>query len=450
MKSHQLNTAQQEKRSWQNTFTWTAFICLAVVASAPATTHASPQANETHSAPDTPQSTLAEDSTSFTPMSLNELENRLAHDERLTALFESHVRRAEAEHIYADARPDPTLSYDVQAAMGGLDFVDGSQHAISLTFPVRLRRKGLYRRDVANAEVGAVSAEVSRLRTIIFAELRQTYYRAQTSYARREVFRSLVRNLDELIEVVETREAAGIGNPYDTRRLQLERSRMHENLNREERTLVLLATELAQTVGLTDTLPLPSNTWSESLDEIEERPVDHTAPIPQLAALEAEATLERASLESARRERTPDLDLMLGTITSTIRPGVAFYGGFSITLPFRDGGRADVARAEAEAERARREVDLQRRRLTTQREALIDALTRALSNLNSYQRRVTESLPEIHTMASSLYTNGDIGIAELIDLVSSEASIRLEELELVEIVLMLDAQLRELAELQAD
>lgn len=145
------------------------------------------------------------------------------------------------------------------------------------------------------------------------------------------------------------------------------------------------------------------------------------------------ATARASSLEgdAARRRWIPDLGVFAGyraTAAEGADTGHGISVGLTVPLTFFDHGQGDAARADAERQLADATAEALRRRAAADREAA----ARRLALLEASAIEAERSVAEVETLeaeALTLYTAGELSIAELLDAYRATEDVRLAAIQ---------------------
>ena len=334
--------------------------------------------------------------------------------------------RAQVAVTRADAKArglysNPSFSYSREGA-GFTEFFQAEQ-----TLPLT-GRIGILRQAVAPA-VGAAEADAEALIWQLRADLRQAFYRLLALQDWEGVLNATIRDLQEVIRVLATREKEGEGSRFDRLRW--------------ERELVELRSELAlaqsQSAQARSRMLefLPQGT---EISKVEGTGIS-TQQLPELAELQTQALASRAEIRSdqqlvarlrleqqaAARLRYPEpvlagglkradaFDFSEAGRTPSERTQNGVFVGITIPIPSFNRGQAEVVKLQAEQTR----IDAHRQAFEHQVRAQVAGAYQTLKlrrqAIESYARELGRRNEELLEIAQTAYQEGEIGILELLD-----------------------------------
>jgi cobalt-zinc-cadmium efflux system outer membrane protein len=284
--------------------------------------------------------------------------------------------------------------------------------------------------ELAEAADGRADEKYRRAR----ADVRQAYTLLAAGQARERELARGRDQLQELVDILAAREAAGDAAGFD--RLRAERELFLVEADRLTAAADRLQAqgELAgffegptdpATLVVADLLPgraaLPD---SPALVERGENTRG------ELRALERERESARLSVRAARRRRVPEPELLVGTKSSTASGGVGSVISVQAVIPLFDRGRPERALAEARSRQVEAEIHAFRVTLGSTIVALRAALTERRGAADRY-RAASKNAAELERIARISYEAGERGILDLLDVyrTSTEARLRLASLD---------------------
>lgn len=327
---------------------------------------------------------------------------RAAESRWHAALQEGELRRS---------LPDPELS----VSWGAMN--RGPGVALMQAIPLGSKR----RLEAAMADTLALAAgrRVEATRWAVFAEVADAYARYAFSLEARESARENLALVRELEAVLLAGYRTGEVPFADVVRIQLEGSRMENEVRSWEERLSTEAALLNAAVGLPIRTPVPE---VEPLQPVEvvwdegELLAEAGRTHPELAVLSAEAAAARLGKERARQEFRPDLGVGL----EYLGPGEMTKGGLGVMLQVgipirRKRLAAGLARAEADERAAAASLEEVRRKVEAEtRSALFrfgDARRRALLFQNELLPQARQALEATR----AAYRTGEAGFADLVE-----------------------------------
>ena len=345
----------------------------------------------------------------------------------------SRQLRADAEIVRAGAQrqrtyPNPAVSATLEGA-GRTDFFMFEQ-----ALAVNGRRSLLY--AAAASEARAADSSADHVLRQVEAAVRRSFYRLVYLQARREVEQGHVTGLEELVRILREREAAGEGSKFD--RLQGEREVVDQEteLAQIEAMMGEARAHLARYLG--DAVDATGLAADGSLAPGFDLPALGEALAAALAArsdyrVEAER-LEQLRLEgeAADRLRIPN-PVISGGLKRADVAGQTLSGpviGVSVDLPLFRKGRAEREVAEAKTIRARERRNSLERQILAEVRSSHESLRLRRQIARDYQSRAEQKVQELAEIAKVAYTEGELGILDLLETHRVTHRTRLQQLEL--------------------
>ncbi len=260
------------------------------------------------------------------------------------------VRAREAALLQAGARPNPTVSLEVEDFAGSGEFngLDSAQTTLLLGQLIELGGKRTARLELAasDRDLAAWDYEVRRIGVLVqtadeFVDLLAAQERLRLADEALELAKSMQR-------VVSLRLRAGIASPAEPIRAEVQVDVAGVEREHTEHELATARQALAAMWGGEephferaegDLARLPS---VPSAEEIATR----LAKSPSVARWQAEIARRDALRASARSDRIPDVTLFAGPRRLSGPEDTALVAGVSIPLPLWDRKRGAVAEAE--------------------------------------------------------------------------------------------------------
>jgi cobalt-zinc-cadmium efflux system outer membrane protein len=261
------------------------------------------------------------------------------------------------------------------------------------------------------------------------AELRQAFYRLLALQDRQGVLNATIRDLQEVIRVLATREKEGEGSRFD-------RLRWERELVELRSELALIQAQAAQARSrMLEFLPLGTD-----ISKVEGASIS-TQDLPELSELQAQALASRSEIRSdqqlvarlrleqqaAARLRYPEpvlagglkradaIDFSQPGRTPSERTQNGVFVGITIPIPSFNRGQAEVVRLQAEQTR----IDAHRQALEHQVRAQVAGAYQTLNlrreAIESYARELGGRNEELLKIAQTAYQEGEVGILELLD-----------------------------------
>ncbi len=322
---------------------------------------------------------------------------------------------------------NPSVNYSREGA-GRTEFFQAEQ-ALPLSGRVKLLRQAGAAMVRATEADGAFSLWQAR------SSLRQTFYRVLAAQQSESIYAAGLKEMENVIRVLISRENVGEGSRFDRLRAERERAELLAEL------ALLRATTAVERSQLLAFLP----------DGTDIAAVSGQIETPSLILNEAELTqralavrddyraeqrrLEQHRLEqrAAERLRYPEPVVNAGLKRADIGSRVANGAvvGITVPLPLFNNGQAEVARYSAEQERSSARLELLTRQIRVAVKGSAEAFHIRQKASDDYRGQLAETGPELVRIATVAYQEGEIGILQLLDAyrVHRQAELRMLEIQ---------------------
>ena len=345
----------------------------------------------------------------------------------------SRQLRAEAEIVRAGAQrqkihPNPAVSATLEGA-GRTDFL-----VLEQALAVNGRRSLLF--AAAASEARAADSSADHVLRQVEAALRRSFYRLVYLQALRQLEQAHAVGMEELVRILREREAAGEGSKFD--RLQGEREVVEQETELAQVEVMMgeARAHLARYFG--DAVDPDGLTADGSLAPGFELPALRDALAAGLAArsdyrVEAER-LEQLRLEgeAAHRLRIPN-PVISGGLKRADVGGQTVTGpviGVSVDLPLFRKGRVEREVAAAKTIRARERRSALERQILAEVRSSHETLRLRREIARDYRSRAEPQVQELAEIAEVAYTEGELGILDLLETHRVAHQTRLQQLEL--------------------
>ena len=323
--------------------------------------------------------------------------------------------------------PNPVAAYS-RETVGFTEFIQGEQQ-LPLSGRLGLARKALEpARQTAEAEGEARVWEIR-------SSLRTAFIRALGAQRQEDVIQSSLAEIQEVIELLRTREQEGEGSRYDRMRVERETADLRADVAlararaRSERTFLL--SYLPPQTGVTRLLGnLAPRIVPPSADEVVRRALNSRADVRAESSRLVQLGLEQ---QVADRMRVPEPTITAGLKRTQLignQTGTGAVIGVSIPLPFFNKGQTEVARLSAEQERAKARRDLLIRQISATVAGAYDGYAARLDALAAFERETGDAGAELLRVARIGYQEGELGILALLDAYRLKRQTALRQLEL--------------------
>ena len=339
---------------------------------------------------------------------------RLSVDSPRVRAIRASIDVARAEALAAGRWPNPRLIYDRESVAG----ITEHMTMIGQSVPISGRR-GLEvsaASTMADASTGRADEAVQRAR----ADLRLAYAHLLTAQVRERELAGARSRLQQLVDVLAKREAAGDAAGFDRLRAQREvlevdadRSLAAADRARAQGTLAGFFTGMGDPTRIAaEDAALPP-TPIPPVDALVERAESTRG---ELLALRKEVESAEFAARAAGRRAVPEPEIVAGTKSSTVGGG---HTGSVITLqavmPVFDRGRPERALAIARASQARASIDAFRVALGAEIAGLRSAVVERREAAALFREAAVDSADQIERIAQVSYDAGERGILELLD-----------------------------------
>lgn len=331
------------------------------------------------------------------------------------------------------AYPNPSVMYSREGA-GFTEFLQVEQ-----SLPVSGRRAALSRAGVA--ATAAAEAERDARLWMLRADAGAVVARLIAEQARFQAVESYARDVERLIDVLQTREREGEGSRFD-------RLRAEQELRDARQLVTSAAVAVAETrAALSAMLPRDTTvTRVAGALHQQQAPAPVDSLVTRAASTRAELralqlSAERAALESdaARRARLPAPTVFGGLKRADEASGRQRGGvfGLNLSVPLFDAGGREAARWAAERARVETERAAIGHQIRSEIARASEALALRQAAVSQDQAAAGDELMRIAEIA---YREGEVGILELLDAVRTASRARTRSIDI-----RLDARLAQIA-----
>lgn len=346
------------------------------------------------------------------------------------AAQQAAVDVAKAEVAVAGTYPNPRLGYFTYGGLVQSDYVNGSQHQLTLDVPLLVGGQVGARRAAAEAGVGAAQAQVTAARADLATQARILFVGLLAQQERVRVAKETLADVQRAKVVVEGRSQSGTMSAYDLLRVETDAQAKVAEVAQAEADEEDAARRLAVLLGQPGWRPRAVGAFKPAAA----LPAPASPPAVEAAKKDQQAAVARVGV--AEREWLPTPVVSLGAFATTAGFGLAGYVGLSLDLPIANQGQGAVARANAEA----RAADLSRSATEAEAGAELSRAQRALEArrkaLEGYQQTVAAKGPALRQMAEDAYKLGQGGVLDLLDTLRTLGEIRAAQVEYTERVLL--------------
>lgn len=265
------------------------------------------------------------------------------------------VRAADAGVLAAGARPNPSLSAEVENVLGSgrySGFNNNGDRTVSLSIPIELGGKREARTGVAEAERTAAAVGVTTSRADLTLKVTQAFIALAASQRRLELAHASLELAERASKVANERVKAGKASPIDQQRAEVMRINAQVKADRAQRTVDTASSALARLLGSAAPLPISAPWFDEPGTTRDGGPAGR---LLALTAADAQVAAAQARVTAARRARVPDLTVSVGARRVGDTHDNAAVVAVSVPLPIFNTGAHELVRAHAELDRAEAE-----------------------------------------------------------------------------------------------
>jgi cobalt-zinc-cadmium efflux system outer membrane protein len=345
---------------------------------------------------------------------------------------QTRIDAARGRTLQLRARPEPQVLGSVEGVpIPGLK-KEGDQVEIHLGIEQAFEYPGkrALRADIGRQGEDVAAAELDRIRLLLAARVKKTYWSAAFAGAAVEALERTSTRLDALLEDLQTKYRTGAAAYADVLRARAEKARLRNQIldqAKDKRTAELGLDELlgrppGEPVALLTALPfVPLETDSAALLERARA----TLPSFRLSTLRIEAA--KSMVKLAGLSRYPDF--LAGFLLPSVRPN-GWGVSFGLTMPFLRPGRAkgQAQEASAEAEASRLAAEALDRRVRTAVESAYVAAKSAEEQVQVYEKSLLRELEDELGIQLDYFRYGKAEAFSLLDLHRTYALAQVEHL----------------------
>lgn len=326
-----------------------------------------------------------------------------------------------------DARtlfPNPGVAYSREGA-GFTEFFHVEQ-----PLPIFGTRETLTR--AGSAATAAAEAERDARLWQLRSEAQTLVARVLAEQERQEAIQASIREIERIIARLRTREEEGEGSRFDRLRAEQELAEARQISLDAAATVAEARAAIASVLseGVRVTRVSGSLYVDRTVPELETLQSRASSVRADLRALQSASNRFRLEATAARRARLPAPTVLGGVKradTGDRRESGGLFG-INVTVPLFDSGRREAARWIAEQER----VDAERMFIAQSVRAQVTAASEVIALRQDAVRAVDAASPadELARIAEVAYTEGEVGILELLDAHRTAARARVRAIEM--------------------
>jgi len=348
------------------------------------------------------------------------------------ALDRQEIALARADRTTAGAYPNPKASYDGEYQPGEqTNFSSRKAHNVGLEIPLLLGGQRRARIEAAERGIYAAEARVTASNINRAVEAGAAYIGLLVAQEKLAVLHERQKEFGRLQELVKGRQAAGMASEYDLLRIDVEGAAWRTEIGEAKADLAGRQGQLAALLGFEHWRPRGTSKlrpWRVALPKAYD---EFLAEHPSLTAARRDETYARANVETARRERFPEVSLNAGRFWTESPYGATTSVGLTVELPLFDTREGGVQKAEAEA----RSAALRRRLVEAEVEADVIKYAAQMRErsaaLANYRTNVEPRLSNLKRMAEDSYKLRGGTVVDLLDATRTRIESKINGLELI-------------------
>jgi cobalt-zinc-cadmium efflux system outer membrane protein len=348
-----------------------------------------------------------------------------------------HAREARARTAIAEADArgrtlyaNPRLRY-VREGAGLTEFLQAEQQ-------IHLSGRLRFLRDAGASSVLAAQADGAFDLWQARSDLRLAFFHVLAGQERELRYAAALREIEDVIAILATREREGEGSTFDRLRAERERAELRAELELLRATIELDRARLLAFLPPATSIPRVAGRLDPTLPPSLEPATLAGRAFTLRADYRAEQQrlhLFRFEQRAAERLRIPEPTVSAGYKRADIGQGLIAHGGvveFTVPLPLFNKGQAEVSRFTAEQQRTQARLDLLAQQIHAEIAGALRALQVRAAARDRYRLELAASGEQLVRIATIAYQEGDIGILQLLDAYRTqrESQLRLIDIQL--------------------
>jgi cobalt-zinc-cadmium efflux system outer membrane protein len=321
------------------------------------------------------------------------------------------VEVSEAGQIQAGARPNPTLSAEVEDTRRATRTT-----TVLLAQPIEFGGKRSARLQAADRTRDLALANLNDRRAEIRAGVAAAYFDVLIAQEREQLAEASLKLTQRGTQAVSNRVTAGKVSPIEETRAKLAEATVRMEALRARSELATARQRLASAMGSPVAAVQVQSTGTSIPAELEAGQIDlrwRQSPAGQRARAEVERAA--ALVEVERGRQTPDVTLTVGARRDAEAQRQIAVVGVSIPIPFFDTNRGGVLASQRRLDQARDELALAELRIQTELQAAVEQLRTSRSEAKSLQDEVLPAAQNAHDATAAGYELGKFGLLEVLD-----------------------------------
>jgi outer membrane protein, heavy metal efflux system len=323
------------------------------------------------------------------------------------------VRRSAAEAKQAGLYPNPSVGYQGEQIRGGS--FGGGEHGAYIAQSIVLGGKLGLRRNIyeqqKKSDEAAAEAQIER----VHSDVTQAFYKALAAQETIVARRRLLKLTLDAVETVHQLANVGQADFPDILQSEVEAEQAKIDYTNAQRNFLQNFRMLAAVAGQSD---LAASPLDGVLDAIPDIDTDHIIETiirdsPAVKQAQLEITVAEATLNDAKRESLPDLQLKAGEQynfeTVSVQPvkaaGPQSFASASINLPIWNHNQGAKQAAEADIRRAQQELQRVKLSLRQQAEPLVQTYLSSKFEADRYRTQLIPRAARAYQLYLQKYEN---------------------------------------------
>jgi cobalt-zinc-cadmium efflux system outer membrane protein len=322
------------------------------------------------------------------------------------------VEISEAARIQAGARPNPTLSAEVEDTRRATRTT-----TLLLAQPIELGGKRSARMQASERSRDLALATLNERRAEVRGAVTAAFFDVLIAQEREQLASASLKLAQRGTQAVGNRVTAGKVSPIEETRARLAEATVRMEALKARSELATARQRLAAAMGApTATGQMLQGTATAlpaepDLAQLEQR--WQQSPARQRARAEVDRAAALVDIERGRQ--TPDVTLSVGARRDADAQRSMAVVGVSIPLPFFDTNRGALLASQRRLDQARDELALADLRIQTELEAAAEQWRTARAEATSLQREVLPAAQSAHDATAAGYELGKFGLLEVLD-----------------------------------
>jgi cobalt-zinc-cadmium efflux system outer membrane protein len=355
-----------------------------------------PENPETHTGTSMPAPELLQEISARPPKNLSEFIQLADADNPTLKQAAAIVRRSAAEAKQAGLYPNPSVGYQGEQIRGGS--FGGGEHGAYIAQSIVLGGKLGLRRNIykqqKKSDEAAAEAQIER----VHSDVAQAFYKTLAAQETVVVRRRLLKLTLDAVETVHQLANVGQADSPDILQSEVEAEQAKIDYTNAQRNFLQNFRMLAAVAGQSD---LAASLLDGVLDAIPDIDTDHIVETiirdsPSVKQAQLEITIAEATLNDAKRESLPDLQLKAGeqynfetvSVLPTKAAGPQSFASASVNLPIWNHNQGAKQASEADIRRTQQELQRVQLSLRHQAEPLVQTYLSSKFEADRYRTQL--------------------------------------------------------------